>query len=164
VVYEAVADNDSFHPGRCARVKSGEAVLGLLGEIHPQVCENYDIGVRVYVAELNLSALFANAATEITVKPLPRFPVSTRDLALVSDEAVPVGDMAAAITAVAGSLLEKLELFDVYRGKQVGEGKKSVAYSLTLRAPDRTLTDEECDRMVKKILAKLSEIGVELRA
>jgi phenylalanyl-tRNA synthetase beta chain len=164
VAYEAVADNDTFHPGRCARIKSGEAVLGLLGEIHPQVCENYDIGVRVYVAELNLSALFANAATEITVKPLPRFPVSTRDLALVADEAVPVGDMAAAITAVAGSLLEKLELFDVYRGKQVGEGKKSVAYSLTLRAPDRTLTDEECDRMVKKILAKLSEIGVELRA
>jgi phenylalanyl-tRNA synthetase beta chain len=162
--YEAVAEYDSFHPGRRARIKHGDAVLGLLGEIHPQVCENYDIGVRVYVAELDMTALFNNAATEITVKPLPRFPVSTRDLALVAEEAVPVGDMAAAITAVAGSLLEKLELFDVYRGKQVGEGKKSVAYSLTLRAPDRTLTDEECDRMVKKILAKLSEIGVELRA
>jgi phenylalanyl-tRNA synthetase beta chain len=164
VTYEAVAEYDSFHPGRCARIKHGDVVLGLLGEIHPQVCENYDIGVRVYVAELDLAALFTNADTEITVKPLPRFPVSTRDLALVADEAVPVGDMAAAITAVAGSLLEKLELFDVYRGKQVGEGKKSVAYSLTLRAPDRTLTDEECDRMVKKILAKLGEIGVELRA
>lgn len=163
--YEACGVNPTFHPGRCAVIKKKDGtVLGILGEVHPQVCENYELWTKVYLAELDMAELYENAAMDITVKPLPRFPASTRDLALVAGEDVPVGDMAAAISQVAGTLLEKLELFDVYRGKQVGEGKKSVAYSLTLRAADRTLTDEDCDRMVKTILAKLGEIGVELRA
>ncbi|MDL2233805.1 phenylalanine--tRNA ligase subunit beta [Ruminococcaceae bacterium OttesenSCG-928-L11] len=161
--YRRVEDNPTFHPGRCAMVTVGDTVLGILGEVHPQVCENYDIGAKAYLAELNLAELFAARTVELKVRDLPRFPASTRDLALVADEETPVGEMQKAIADVAGSILEKLELFDVYRGKQVGEGKKSVAYSLTLRANDRTLTDEECDRTVQKILKKLGEIGVELR-
>lgn len=162
--YMAAADNPTFHPGRCARVMVEGELLGTFGEVHPKVCENYGIEARAYVAELEFDALRGKAAVEKTFTPLPRYPASSRDLALVCEEELPVGEIEKAIRGAAGALLEKLELFDVYRGQQIGEGKKSCAYALTLRAQDRTLTDEECDRTVQKILKKLAESGVELRA
>jgi phenylalanyl-tRNA synthetase beta chain len=162
--FEPVTDNPTFHPGRCARVLTADGVeLGVFGAVHPQVCGNYDIGADAYLAELSLAALLGSRAIERKIAGLPRFPASTRDLALVCAEEIPAGAIEKAVRAAAGQLLEKLELFDVYRGQQVGEGKKSMAYALTLRAADRTLTDEDCDGLVKKVLKKLAEIGVELR-
>ncbi|MCL2056667.1 MAG: phenylalanine--tRNA ligase subunit beta [Oscillospiraceae bacterium] len=161
--YSAVDNMPIYHPGRAAVITAGGENIGTIGEVHPTVCENYEIGGAAYLAELSIPMLMKHSVPDILVKPLPKFPASTRDLALVADEDLPVGEIKKAVTAAAGELLEGLELFDIYRGRQVAEGKKSVAYSLTLRAADRTLTDEECDRLVQKILDKLSEIGVGLR-
>ena len=152
-----------YHPGRCARLLSGETELGTVGEIHPLVAENYGIDSRVYVARLDGKALFARANYDKTYHSLPRFPASTRDLALLCDEELPVLTIEKAIRQGAGKLLEQVRLFDVYRGRQVPEGKKSVAYNITMRAADRTLTDEEADRAVQKILRLLEEKGVTLR-
>ena len=163
--YVPVTDNVSFHPGRCASIQLEDGtVLGLLGEMHPKVCENYEIDSRVYMAELDLPALYNARATEKKVKALPRFPASVRDLALVCEEEVAGGTIEKIIRTVSGDLLETLELFDVYRGRQIGEGRKSMAYSMLLRAADRTLTDKECDNLVQKVLKKLAEAGVELRS
>lgn len=160
---EAVTDHPTFHPGRCARLSVNGEELGILGEIHPQVCETYGIGSRAYVANLDFDALARQSVCEKQYRPLPKFPASTRDLALVCAECVPVQSMEKAVKTAVGSLVEKVELFDVYRGKQVGEGKKSVAFNITLRAGDHTLTDEESDRAVKKLLRALEELGAELR-
>ena len=164
----------TFHPGRFAMLTVntslkentvGGTLLGVIGEVHPQVCREYDIGVRACVATLDFDTLLQSASDEKQYKPLPRFPASTRDLALVCDEKVPVGVIQAVITVAVGDILESVALFDVYRGKQVGEGKKSAAFSLTLRAAGRTLTDEECDKAVQKALQALfAELGAELRA
>jgi phenylalanyl-tRNA synthetase beta chain len=127
------------------------------------VLDNYGVSTRVYVARLSFGALMENGVAERTFRPLPRFPASTRDLALLADDALPVRAIEKAIIEAVGKILEQVTLFDVYRGKQIGEGKKSVAYSLTLRAADRTLTDEECDAAVGRVLKALSKIGVEIR-
>ena len=161
--FEAESTLPTFHPGRCANIVIDGNIIGTMGELHPVVCGNYEIDERVYVAELDLNTLLENANTEKTYSQLPRFPASTRDLALVCDEDVPVGSIEKIISDSAKSLLEKLELFDVYRGLQVGVNKKSVAYSLTLRAVDHTLTDDECDKTVQRILKRLDSIGVSLR-
>lgn len=159
----AVTGDPVFHPGRCAKITVGGEELGMLGEIHPEVAENYEIEARTYLARLDLETLYRHANTERQYKPMPKFPASARDLAIVCEDSLPVLEMQKKITMAVGGILEKLELFDVYRGKQVGEGKKSVAFSLTLRASDRTLTDAECDKAVNKALKLLKEIGAELR-
>ena len=122
----------SYHPGRCAYIKKGNVLLGVMGEIHPKVLRNYGIDTPVLAAELDFAALLAGAETQVQFKPLPRFPAVTRDLALVCDESVPVAQLELRIRRGAGALLEELRLFDVYRGEQLPSGKKSVAYALVL--------------------------------
>ena len=160
----ACRDNPTFHPGRCALLsKDGEAI-GILGEIHPLVCANYGINTRVYVGKLNMRKLYAMQDTDKKYHPLPKFPASTRDLALLCDEDLPVLTMEKAIKAAAGKILEKVELFDVYKGSQIASGKKSVAFNISMRAGDRTLTDEEVNSAMNKILKALEELGAQIRS
>ena len=155
--------NPSYHPGRCAAIQVGEQVIGGMGEVHPEVCENFGIGTKVYLAQLDGDLLFRLHSDEKNYQPLPRFPASTRDLAVICDEALPVAAIEKAIRAHVGKILEKVQLFDVYRGAQVPQGKKSVAYALILRAADRTLTVEECDKAMAAALEGLREVGAEIR-
>ncbi|MBR7146545.1 MAG: phenylalanine--tRNA ligase subunit beta, partial [Oscillospiraceae bacterium] len=164
VKYVACTDNASYHPGRCAEVYAGETKLGVLGQIHPLVAANYGMDCEVYAAELDFDALYANCGDIPVYQPLPKFPAVTRDIAVVCDEAVTVGALEDCIRRGAQGLLKDVALFDIYRGKGVDDGKKSVAFSLTLRADDRSLTSEEADADVKNILALLeSELGAKLR-
>ena len=164
VEYSAEKDNPTFHPGRCAAITIGNRRIGTIGEISPAVLANYGIETRAYVATVDMADIFANRDTERTFKPTPRFPASTRDLAIICDDELPAASLEKAIRAGAGKLLEKVELFDVYKGAPIAPGKKSVAYTMTLRAPDRTLTVEECDRAVNKVLKELANLGAQLRA
>ncbi len=163
VEYTACTHNPSYHPGRCAAMMAGGETIGGIGEIHPEVCENFGIGTRVYVAQLDGELLFRLHSDKKSYQPLPRFPASTRDLAVICDESLPVAAIEKAIQTHVGKILEKLELFDVYRGAQVPQGKKSVAYALILRAADRTLTVEECDKAMAAALEGLAAIGAEIR-
>lgn len=156
-------DDPSFHPGRAARLISGDTVLGVLGQIHPSVQRNYGVGAPLFCAVLELNALKRCAGRKQPYRPLPKYPAVTRDLAVVCDEDMPVLDLERVIRRQAGTLLESLTLFDVYRGSQLPKGKKSAAYSLVLRAPDRTLSDTEADALIQSILHKLEERGVYLR-
>ena len=162
--FTAMTGLPTWHPGRCARITVNGVELGLIAEVHPQVCENYQIGTRVYIAYLDEAAMLANTAPERGYHPLPKFPAATRDLALICDEDTPVASLEKAIREAAGKVLEQVSLFDVYRGAQLAEGKKSVAYSLTMRAADRTLTDEEADAAVKRVLKALAALGAEIRS
>jgi len=170
VEYVRANESDAFdeacamHPGRSAVIIKNECVLGIMGEIHPEVQENYGLGVKAYIAKLNIPEMMKVVDEEISYKPLPKFPASTRDLSLICDDSVPVAELEKAIKNAAGKILEKVTLFDVYKGKQIADGKKSVSYSLTLRSHDGTLTDEQADNAVKKALKALSAVGAELRA
>ena len=155
--FEAEAGNPSYHPGRCAKVSSGDRLLGILGQIHPAVAENYDVDCELYAAELNFNALFDSMGGAPIYQPLPRFPAVTRDIALVCDKDLPVGKLEDCIRRGAKGLLKAVSLFDVYTGKGVPEGKKSVAFSLELRSDDRSLTAQEADEDVKGILELLSK-------
>ncbi len=164
VEFTANKENPTFHCGRCADISIGGKNIGVIGEIAPAVLENYGIGTRAYVATLDIADIFDARVVEKKFKPTPKFPASTRDLAIICDDELPAASLEKAIRAGAGKLLEKVELFDVYKGSSIAEGKKSVAYTMTLRAADRTLTVEECDRAVNKVLKELSAIGAELRS
>ena len=154
-----------YHPGRCARLTRGGVVFAKLGEVHPDVRERFDLPKRAVVAELNLQTLLTYAKPMGEMKPLPRFPAMQRDLALVMEESVAAGPLMAAMRKAAGNLLESIEMFDVYRGIQVGLGKKSIAFSLTFRAADRTLTNEEVQKAMDKVQAVCaSKFGAILRA
>ncbi|MBQ7012801.1 MAG: phenylalanine--tRNA ligase subunit beta [Oscillospiraceae bacterium] len=153
----------AFHPGRSAVIYSGTAPLGIFGEIHPTVQENYGIGVKTYAAKLDIPALFAAACEEITYKPLPKFPAMTRDLSLVCDESIPVAELEDAIREAVGKPLEKVELFDVYRGEQIAQDKKSVSYKIVMRSADGTMTDEQADAAMKRVLKALTKLGADLR-
>jgi len=158
-------DDPSYHPGRCAAISCGGQIIGRCGQIHPQVLENYGIGVPVYAAELDMSALYALSRSEKIYRAVPKYPAVTRDLAVICDERIYALQLEDVIRAAAGSALEKLELFDVYRGAQIGADKKSIAFSLTLRSPDHTMTDAESDAIMENILKRLGdECGAVLRA
>jgi phenylalanyl-tRNA synthetase beta chain len=161
---DRVTDNPTFHPGRTAVITVNGEQLALLGEIHPKVRDNYEIGTRCYVAEIKFDVLFNNRGAEKVYKPLPKFPATTRDLAFVCEKDIPVMKLEKLISSAIGKNLESIELFDVYEGAQVGLGMKSVAFSLSLRSPERTLTDEDADSAVKKAVKALAEIGVQLRS
>lgn len=160
---EPVSDIPWYHPGRCARLMLGGDELGYLGEIHPVAVKNYGIGTKVYCATLDFETLFKHSGAEKIYHKMPRFPATSRDLALICDKDLPVVTMEKAIKNAAPKLIEQVNLFDVYTGNQVESGKKSVAYNIVLRACDRTLTDEETDGAIKKILKALSAVGAELR-
>ena len=161
---EACRDNPSYHPGRCANLVKDGRVFGVMGEIHPVVAENYGMDCRVYCFSLHADALFEMAQPEKTYTPLPKFPAVTRDLALVCDESIPVGTLEKAIVRGGGALLENIQLFDVYQGAQIEAGKKSVAFSITLRSADSTLKDEQTAAVMKKVMKELEKAGAVLRS
>ena len=165
VTYEAVTDNATFHPGRCARLVAADGeMLGIFGQLHPLTAQNYGFTAPVYAAELDFDAIFEHIDGVIEYKPLPKFPASTRDFSFVCDEELEVGKLSALIARAGGKLVENVELFDIYRGAQLGEGKKSVSFRVTLRASDRTLTVEEADKVSGKILSNLEhQLGLTLR-
>ena len=158
-----VSEYSVFHPGRCAIIIKDDVVIGYFGEVHPTVLANYEIGTRAYVAKLNISEIEPLVNCDVKYKPLPKFPASTRDLSLICDEKIPVGDIEKVIKSACGKLLESIKLFDVYQGKQIEEGKKSVSYSLVLRSSDATLTDEQAESCIRKTLKALEMIGVSIR-
>ncbi len=161
---EAVNDNPSYHPGRTAVISKDGVKIGVVGEVHPQVLTNYSIGVKAYAAEISFGACFKLSNLKRTYKQLPKFPALTRDLACVCEKAMPVLKLERAISGAVGNTLETIELFDVYEGSQIPEGMKSVAFSLKLRAADRTMTDEEADAAMKRAIKALDKLGVSLRA
>lgn len=153
----------ALHPGRSAVIFCGETAIGYLGELHPTVQQTYGFGTKVYVAKLNAAELVAFANTEITYHPLPKFPATTRDLSLLCEDALPVAEMEAAIKQGVGSILEDVSIFDVYKGKQIEAGKKSVSFSIRMRSHEATLTDEQADRAMQRALKALNAIGAQLR-
>ena len=156
--------NPSYHPGRCADVYAGARRIGVFGQIHPLVARNYGVDTQMYCAELDFGQLMCAKGADAQYIPLPKFPAVTRDIAVVCDEAVTVGQLEAAIRKGGKALLKEVALFDIYRGKGVDEGKKSVAFNLILRADDRSLTAEEADADVKSVLEVLEkECGAVLR-
>ena len=161
---EFVRSTENYmHPGRSAvALVKGEA-LANFGEVHPAVCKKVDIDTRCFIAEVYLDKLFAQEKAKTIYKPLPKFPAVERDLALVCDAETPVGTLENAIREGAGKLCEKVQLFDVYQGNQIAEGKKSVAYRVTLRSAESTLTDEVIDRAVNKMIKRLENVGAALR-
>ncbi len=162
--YTAVNDNPTYHPGRCAKVIIDGVDVGVMGQIHPLVAQNYGIDADVYCAEISFTKLFDLQLPDATYTPLPKYPGVSRDLSLICDEAITVAQVEDVITAAAGKLLRDVKLFDIYRGTGVPEGKKSMAFSLQLRADDRTLTDTDSEGVVSKVLTALSEkLGAILR-
>lgn len=160
----ADTENPSYHPGRCAKVFSGDRLLGVLGQIHPHVAGNYGVDAELYAAELRFDALYESKGSQPLYQPLPKFPAVTRDIAVVCDASVTVGELEDAIRKGAKGLLKDAALFDIYTGTGIAPGKKSVAFNLTLRADDRSLTAEEADADVKSILTALEqECGAVLR-
>ncbi|MDR1117617.1 MAG: phenylalanine--tRNA ligase subunit beta [Oscillospiraceae bacterium] len=160
--------NDSlyaaFHPGQCARVEIGGRYAGIIGRVHPMTLGNYGIDTPAYAAELDYELIYAGMNTEIKYKPLPRFPSSTRDMAVVCDSVYTAGELIDCARETGGELLADAEVFDVYSGGQIPEGKKSVAISLVFRAGDRTLTDPELDTLFNAVLSALKDrFGAELR-
>ena len=157
-------ENPTFHPGRCASLTVAGKVVGTFGQVHPVVCENYDMSNEVYVAELDFDALISAANTEKTYKKLPKFPSTQRDLALIADDSILAAQIEEIIKKKSGNIFESLTLFDVYKGKQVEEGKKSMAYSVVFRTEEKTLTDEDVNPVIESILSELSKkLGVTLR-
>ena len=162
--YTAVHDVPAYHPGRCAALTVDGVKIGTLGQVHPLVAQNYGIDAEIYAAELDFTALTALVRPEKTYQPLPKYPAVSRDIAVVCDEAVTVGALTDCIRKAGGKLLREVRLFDIYRGKGIDCGKKSVAFSLTLRADDRTLTDTDSEDVIGAVLAALeAELGAKLR-
>ena len=155
--YSAERNNPSYHPGRCARVTIDGVDVGVLGQVHPLVAKNYGMESEVYCAEINFTKLLELQLPDATYTPLPKYPSVSRDLAIVCDEEVTVAQAEDVITAAAGKLLREIRLFDIYRGIGVPAGRKSMAFSLVLRADDRTLTDTESEAVVTKVLSALAE-------
>ena len=157
VHYEACSDNPSYHPGRCAKVYAGEHCIGVFGQIHPLVAQNYGVDAELFCAELSLTELMAVCGNDPIYQPLPKFPAVTRDIAVVCDKAIPVAKLIDCITVSGGKFLKGCNLFDIYTGSHVAEDKKSVAFSLTMRADDQTLTDDHAEEIIKSVLAALEE-------
>ncbi len=152
-----------FHPGVSADFVKDGKVLVSFGELHPAVLDNFDIKQKVYGFSMSLSELNDYISGEVAFQPIPKFPASARDLAILVPEELSDADVEAIITKRGGKHLESLTLFDLYQGKQVPEGYKSMAYSLAFRAPDRTLTDSDVDTWIKKIVDDLEKNGCKLR-
>jgi len=164
VTWTAEGNDPIYHPGRCAEIRAGEHVLGRLGQVHPLTAKNYDFEGEVYAAELDVETLFAVMGPEQTYKPLPKYPAMARDIAVVCDEAVTVAQLQEVINVAGGKRLVASSLFDIYTGNPIPEGKKSLAFALSYRAEDRTLTDEDADSATTKILTALeTKLGAVIR-
>ena len=162
--YTAYDKDNAFHPGRCAIATAEGKTLATFGEIHPLTAENYGFDIPVYVAIIDFDALFEVSNRVKHYIPLPKYPASTRDFSFVCEEELEVGSIFESVCRAGGKLVEDVKLFDIYRGAQVGEGKKSVSIRITLRATDRTLTVEEAEKTSRKILGDLEhKLGITLR-
>lgn len=163
VDFEPGSDIPYLHPGRQAKMVKGKLDIGFIGQVHPEVGDNYNMKGDAYVAVLNMDVLTMLAGFDRKYEGIAKYPASTRDLSMVMDKSLFVGQIEHVITKNAGKILESVELFDVYEGEQVGEGKKSVAFSLIFRAKDRNLESAEVDKAVEKVLDALKKLGIELR-
>ena len=162
--YTAYGEDNAFHPGRCAKVTVGDTEVAIMGQLHPLTAANYDMSMPVYAAVIDFDKLFSVAKQEKHYTPLPKYPASTRDFSFVCDESLEVGKIFESVRRAGAKLVEDVKLFDIYRGVQVGEGKKSVSIRVTLRAADRTLTVEETEKAARKILGDLEhKLGITLR-
>jgi phenylalanyl-tRNA synthetase beta chain len=165
VRYEPV-EHPSFHPGKCARIWLGERELGIIGELHPLVRDNFDElpPFPILAADCDLDVLTAAVPVRYSVQPVPSYPPVLEDLAFILDESLPAGHVAELIQKEGGRMVTAVQLFDVYRGGQVGEGKKSLAYSITYHDPEGTLTDEQVAKVRQRIIRRLEqELGAKLR-
>ncbi|KLU75589.1 phenylalanine--tRNA ligase subunit beta [Clostridium botulinum] len=163
VKFQRESENPSFHPGKTAALYIKKDFIGVVGEVHPDVAENYEVDEICYVAELNMDVLFKYAQTEKKYVELPKFPAVTRDIAILVDRDILVQEIEDTIKNQGGKLLESVKLFDVYQGKQIPEDKKSIAYALVYRG-DRTLTDKDVNKVHDKIIRALEhKLGAELR-
>ena len=163
--FAAEISDPTFHPGRCAVVTAKNGLpLGILGELHPTVAAGYTFTSPVYLAEIDLENLYASSNRKRAYKPLPKFPAVTRDFSFICDESITVGAIEDAMRASGVSLIENITFFDVYRGIQIGSGKKSVSFSVALRSSDHTLTVEEADKAAAKILRGVERLlGITIR-
>ncbi len=167
VEYCAYAEDPTFHPGRCAVIKINGQPIGKIGQVHPETADNYgfEYNQPVFTAELDLALLFDATVKDIQYKHLPKYPASTRDLSFVCDKGLEVGQLENAISSAAGKLCEGVELFDIYEGVQIGEGKKSVSFRVTLRSAESTITVEQADKTVARILRSMQEkFGITIRS
>ena len=164
VTYEPEAEYTFLHPGRQAKLKKGNLTIGFIGQVHPEVCDNYNLKGEVYVAVIDMPTLVMLSNFDTKYEGIAKFPGSTRDLSLVVDKEIFVGQIEEVIKKCGGKLLESYKLFDVYEGEQIAKGKKSVAYTMTFRAKDRTLETSEVDGIIAKILKELGKLGIEIRA
>lgn len=157
-------DHPTFHPGKTAELTVGGTPAGIFGAVHPTVCANYGLEQEAFMAELDFGVLLEHGNTKKSYHPLPKFPAVTRDLAMLCDESVEVGSIEEIIRQCGRSLIEEIKLFDIYKGKQIPTGKKSVAYSIVFRDPNKTLEEQDVNRVMDKILTRLEEkLSVELR-
>ena len=155
----------AMHPGKTALFKKGRDVLATIGEVHPAVLANYGISKPVYIFELDAKTVMKYMAKDFKYKSLPKYPAMTRDLAMLVATDINSADIEKAMTKAAGQNLVQITLFDVYTGKQVEAGKKSLAFSLTFQSNDKTLTDAEVNTAIEKIVAKLQkDFDADLRA
>ncbi len=161
----APSDNPLFHPGRGAEMKIGDSVIGEFGEVHPLVRERFDLPAQaVLVGEFDLDAMLAHVTSMYLVQALSRYPAVAQDLALIVDENVPADRVQSLIVQTGGNLIDRVTLFDVYRGDQIARGKKSLAYAISFQADDRTLSDSDVTKVREKIVARLKrEIDAEVR-
>ena len=161
--YDPNAGKKFFHPGRQANISYGGKVIGYLGEVHPEVLDNYDIGTKAYVAVLDMPEIIPFATFDRKYEGIAKYPAVTRDISMVVPREILVGQIEAVIAQRGGKILESYSLFDIYEGSQIQAGFKSVAYTLTFRAKDRTLEDADVSAAMKKILNGLQGLGIELR-
>ena len=164
--YTACTDHPAYHPGRCAKILANDGTeLGIFGQADPRMTANYGLDIPVLIAELAFDEIYSHANTAKEYKPLPKYPATARDFSFVCDEEMEVGAIESVMAKAGGKLVENVALFDIYRGPQIGEGKKSVSLRVTLRASDRTLTVEEADKVSKKILNDLKfKMGITIRS
>jgi phenylalanyl-tRNA synthetase beta chain len=163
ISYDPQAGKNFLHPGRQANIIYDGKVMGYLGEVHPQVCDNYGIKTRVYLAVLDMPSIVEEATFDRHFKGIAKYPAVTRDISMVVPRKVSAGQIEAVIRQGGGKILESYALFDIYEGAQILAGFKSMAYNITFRASDRTLEDKEVNEHMDKILAGLKEIGIKLR-
>lgn len=162
--YVAEKNDPSYHPGRCAKIYSGDTLLGIMGQIHPLVGDNYGVDTEMYVAVLSFDAIFNSMKEEASFTALPKFPTVSRDIAVVCNKEITIDALTECIKNAGGEILKGVALFDIYTGVHIPEGKKSCAFSLSLRADDRTLTDAESDAEVAAVLKALEEnLGAVIR-
>ena len=161
---EKETKNSSYHPGRCANIKVGKDIIATLGEVHPEVLDNYMISKKTYLLEVNITKLTKYSKSNKKYVEVPKFPAVERDIAIIVDEQIEVGQIEKIVTKKAKKLLESINLFDIYRNEKLGKNKKSVAYSLIFRDKNKTLSDEEVNQVMNDIINELTnKLNAELR-